>query len=206
MSDRVASVTAKRKSNSDNGLVNITGRVPRSVKSLFSAAAGRGGVSAAALVRAFIHHTAGTAETPRQGGTAKGMSIRLSDAARAKLIAEAQAHGSTPHGWAKAMLEARLIGKPQWSDAEQSALRAILYAANAMQPSSEAGDQMAQLQEVRRYIAAAITGNLVYYGATGSTDGAVVPDGAALAAAHPPIAVSRPKRARPARAAVSPTP
>ncbi len=115
------------------GKVSLGVKVDRAVWAAFTVAARLAGTRPGSLLLAFVHRVTEAAPPDVPAATASTkLNVRLLEAARRALLAEARASGTTPSGWARMCLEQRLLGGPRWDGASLAELRAIRSEVAAM--------------------------------------------------------------------------
>lgn len=112
----------------ETSLVLLGGHVTRAARDRFAALARREGRTVAGYLRDVVEALTGEAtpvKTPI--GSARKLTLRPTDEARAALLEAARARRSTPTAWATALLEAALMGdgRPVWGEREAAELRAL---------------------------------------------------------------------------------
>lgn len=112
----------------ERGTVKLTVHVPRPLRDAFATAVRARGWKMAKGIRVLMEEVSGqSAGKPPVSGSARKLDLRLSDGPRAKLLEQAAARDTSPPAWARALLEAALLGegRPVWGKRETAELRAL---------------------------------------------------------------------------------
>ncbi len=126
------------KAKTGSRVVKVAVHVERDLRDGFAASARAAGFTLAGGIRKLMEREVGQQFTPRRAsGSARKLNLRLSDAARASLLLQAEERGSSPAAWATAVLEAALSGdgRAVWGRREAEDLRALYAELKAVQPS-----------------------------------------------------------------------
>lgn len=154
--------------------VTVTGYVRRSVRDRFAEVVRLEGLSIAAVIRSFVEANSGGEISPApKGGSAQKLNLRLRDGVRAKLREVAAARGSTPSAYATALLEAHMMGQPQWSAEQLAELRATRRLVAEVRDKLEGEAAADRVEASLALIDQAISKNVAYWGVKAS-GGAVV--------------------------------
>lgn len=144
------------------------------------------GGASAALRRLISQSVDGRPPAPPPGASGHQVLVRLKDEERLALLRAAMERGTTPANWLRALAIAHLSGKPQWSNAEEKALRqmgeelrrignnvnqiarainvAVLTGEYPAHQGEAAKEATAEARALLRALMAVYTGNLEFWG------------------------------------------
>ncbi len=119
--------------------VKLTVHVPRPLRDAFASVARAEGWKMAKAIRLLMERVVGDAPSgPVAPGSARKITLRVRDEARAVLLEQAAGQHTSPPAWATALLESALLGagRPVWGKREAEELRALYLELKAVERAS----------------------------------------------------------------------